>query len=290
MNTLPRPRCGPRAVAVAPSAWLAEREPGRARGWRVPGIRVPCLAWLARPGRRRSRLGRLGRPRCLGWLGPVGRLEPLLRSGRPPRLAIPLRGRLPAAWLGPLTGVAGLAWIARPWRPGRRGRPGAPGAPGVPGPGCPAWRGGAGPGRLRREEVLQGGIHARGVVLGGVLLVRGAPGGPGRVPARVAGLRVVPLLELLAGLAVIRRRVVLLRESQGGSRAVAVLAAGGVLAAGAVAVAALALILRPEVLGVVTGEARLARAALAARTDRRSACRYPAGRVLLGQGSPVCCR
>ena len=49
----------------------------------------------------------------------MGCLERLLGSGRPPRLAIPLRGWLPAAWLGPLTGVAGLAWIGRPGRLGR---------------------------------------------------------------------------------------------------------------------------------------------------------------------------
>jgi hypothetical protein len=187
----------------------------------------------------------------------LGRTRRLLRSGGPPRaiLAIPLRGRLLAAWLEPLTGVAGLARIARPGRLGGLGRRGRRGCRGWAI--LPAWRGEAWPGRLRREEVLQGGILARGVVLDGVLLVRAAPGGPGRVAARVAGLRVVPLLELLAGLAPVRRRVVLLREPQGGSRAVTLLAVGAVLPAGAVAVAALALVLRPEVLGVITGEARL---------------------------------
>ena len=244
-------------VAFAIALRAARGAGTRARGWRVPGIRAACLAWLVRPGRRRPRLGRRGRPRRLGGLGRLERAGRLLRSGGPPRaiLAIPLRARLLAAWLGPLTGVAGLARIAGAWRSGRLGRLGRRGW-------LSAWRGEAWPGRLRREEVLQGGIHAGGVVLDGVLLVRAAPAGPGRVAARVAGLRVtglrvVPRLELLAGLAPVRRRVVLLREPKGGSRAVTVLGVGAVLPAGAVAVAALALVLGPEVLGVITGEARL---------------------------------
>ena len=285
----------PRAAGVAVAVALrAARGAGtRARGWRVPGIRAACLAWLVRPGRRRPRLGRRGRPRGLGGLGRAGRL---LRSGGPPRaiLAIPLRARLLAAWLGPLTGVAGLARIARAWRPGRLGRLGRLGRRGCRGwlPGLArrslAWTAAArrspagrdpcarcSPGRRTPGPRRSGRSRPRGGPCGWVARDRvargpaartagwagpsppaGSPlaGAPGRLPCRDGAGRWSRAARW--------RRCCSRPRPGPGPRGP-----------------------RGHNRGSSAG-----RTALAARADRRSACRYPAGRGPPGQGSPVCCR